>query len=169
MYLKVILFQLIFLLLHYLYDWVPCNLVALFSGTNESVYQHLKIGFFSYIVLTGVEYLVIRKSISSFVQYINARLFTSVYLMWVMTVCFLISPLVFVKIHSILGEIIFSNVALLLTSTFGFIAERHVEKAKPDKWMFGVSIFLFLLVLVQFIVFTNRLPWFDLFAIPEGW
>lgn len=169
LYLKVILFQLIFLLLHYLYDWFPNNLVAIFSGTDESVYQHLKIGFFSYILLTGIEYLFIKKSISSITQFIIARLFTNVYITWVMTVCFLISPLIFVKIHSIPGEIIFANVALLLTSFFSFTAERHVEKSKPDRWMIGVSIFLFLLVLVQFIVFTNRLPWFDLFAIPEGW
>lgn len=43
---KIILIHIIFMLLHYLYDWYPNDSTAIFSGINESVYQHMKIGFF---------------------------------------------------------------------------------------------------------------------------
>ncbi len=31
---------------HFLYEWIPCNFVALFSPVNESVWEHLKLLLF---------------------------------------------------------------------------------------------------------------------------
>ncbi len=166
---KVILFQVVFLLLHYLYEWVPNGITAVFSGIDESVYQHLKIGFFSYLLVALIEYLWLRKGLEAPKRFLVSRLFTCVYYPWVMMVFFLVSPLIFIKIESIPGEIIFANVALLLTTTFSLIVERHVEKAEPTRGFTAVLAALFLIALVQFVVFTNRLPWFDIFARPAGW
>ena len=52
--LKIVLFQLLFLLLHYLYDWFPNSITTIFSGINESVYQHMKICFSSLTLKEGV-------------------------------------------------------------------------------------------------------------------
>ena len=60
---KIIIFQVVFLILHYLYDWFPCQVTQIFSGTNESVFQHMKIGFYSYLVVAFIEFLLIRKNI----------------------------------------------------------------------------------------------------------
>lgn len=166
---KVILFQVLFLILHYLYDWFPNGLTTLFSGINESIYQHMKIGFYCYILVALIEFLWSRDSIASVKNFIFSRLFTVVYLPWVILVMFLIHPLVFVKIESIPGEIIFANIILLLTSLFSIIVEKHVEKVEPGKPFQIVLLILFVLSLSQFIVFTYRLPWFDLFANPPGW
>ena len=166
---KVLLFQVVFLLLHYLYEWVPNGITALFSGIDESVYQHMKIGFFSYLLVAFIEYLWVRKGLEAPRRFLVSRLFTTVYYPWVMMVVFLVSPLVFIKIESIPGEIIFANVALLLTTWFSLVVERHVEKAEPSNGFTLVLAALFLTSLVQFMVFTNRLPWFDIFARPAGW
>jgi hypothetical protein len=139
------------------------------SGTDESVYQHMKIGFFAYITLVLVEYLIIRKNIISNNQFIFSRLFTASFYPLVMMVIYLLGPMVFGQFQSILAEIIFANVALFLTSLSAFIIERQVESSLPLLGFKIVVIALFFLSLLQFIVFTIELPWFDIFAIPPGW
>lgn len=166
---KVILFQIVFLLMHFLYDWLPNGITTLFSGINESVYQHMKIGFYCYILVALIEYLWARPSISSRKRFLFSRLFTVVFLPYVMLIMFLISPIVFIKIESIPGEIIFANVTLILTSVSSLLVEKQVEKAEPGTSFQIVLLVLFLLTLTQFVVFTYRLPWFDLFATPPGW
>ena len=52
MYLRGLVFLIIFLILHYLYEWFPNIITQIFSGTDESLYQHLKIGFYDYLILT---------------------------------------------------------------------------------------------------------------------
>lgn len=166
---KVILLQVLFLVLHYLYDWFPNDLVSMISGINESVYQHMKIGFFAYIMLVVIEYLIIWKNINSINKFIYSRLFTASYYPLVMMVIFLLGPMVFGHFQSTAAEIIFANIALLLTSLSALVIESHVEGAKPLLGFKVVAILLFLVSLSQFIIFTFRLPWFDIFAIPPGW
>lgn len=166
---KAIILQVLFLILHYLYDWFPNNLIRLVSGTDESVYQHMKIGFFAYISLVIIEYLIIRKKINSTKNFIYSRFFTATYYPLVMMVIFLIGPMVFGQFQSILAEIIFANLALLLTSLSGFIVERHVESAQHLLGFKIIVILLFFVTLSQFIIFTIERPWFDIFAVPPGW
>ena len=54
----IIICQFVFLLLHYLYDWFPGSVSAIFSGINESVYQHMKIGFFSALIVVLIEVVI---------------------------------------------------------------------------------------------------------------
>ena len=166
---KIILFQGFFLLLHYLYDWFPNNLLSLISGIDESVYQDMKIGFFAYIVLVVLEYFVIRKSLNSMSKYIYSRLFTASYYPLVMMVIYLLGPMIFGQFDNIPAEIIFANIALLLTSLSAFIVERHIEGYQPSLGFKIIAAFLFFVSLSQFIIFTFELPWFDIFAIPPGW
>jgi hypothetical protein len=42
---KIVIFWVLFLILHFSYDWVKRPIVAVFSGTNESFMQHAKIAF----------------------------------------------------------------------------------------------------------------------------
>ena len=53
----------IFLLLHYSFEWFPNLLTQIFSGTEESVFQHCKVGFYAYLILIVLEYAVFRKKI----------------------------------------------------------------------------------------------------------
>jgi hypothetical protein len=166
---KIVLIHIIFVLLHYLYDWFPNDFTAIFSGINESVYQHMKIGFFSYIVFALIEYAITRKSITKFRQYFFSRLFSATYLPLVMMVIYLFGPLVFGHVDNIGFEIVFANIALLATSFTTLIVEGQVAKSEPGKVFRFVTIALFVLSFFQFIVFTYNLPWFDIFAIPPGY
>jgi hypothetical protein len=71
---KVISFQIIFLVLHYSYDWFPNKITHLFSGIDESVYQHMKLAFYAYFPVVIGEILFQRKSIQSWVNFCYARI-----------------------------------------------------------------------------------------------
>lgn len=166
---KIVLIHIIFILLHYLYDWFPNRFTALFSGINESVYQHMKIGFFAYVIFALIEYSLTRKSISDFAQYFFSRLFSATYLPLVMVVIYLFGPLVFGQFENVTFEIVFANIAILATSFSTLTIERQIENSKAGNAFRFVTIALFVLLLFQFFVFTNKLPWFDVFAIPPGY
>jgi len=166
---KAIVLQIIFIVLHYSYDWFPNNFTALCSGINESVYQHMKIGYFSYVLFALMEFILIRQAIHSFDRYIYARLFSATYFPLVMMVIYLLGPLTFGHTESMLVEIIFANAALLATSVSTLIVEGHIEASKPKVSFRVLTIALFVLSFAQFIVFTFDIPWFDIFAIPPGW
>lgn len=166
---KILLIQAIFLFLHYLPDWFPNNLTSLFSGINESVYQHMKLGYFSYLLFAVIEFFSTRKSIRSFDRYLYARLFSAAFLPLAMMVIYLSGPLVFGRLENMVLEIVFGNAALLATSFSTLTVERHIEKTKPGFTFCVVIAALFVLSFAQFIAFTIRVPWFDIFAIPPGY
>lgn len=168
-WIKVILLHIIFIILHYLYDWFPNIFMSIFSGINESVYQHMKIGFFAYILLILIEFLLTFEAIQSLERYIFSRLFAASYLPLVMMVIYLIGPLLFGHFESVFAEILFANIALIITSLTTVNIEAHIEKSAPNLGLKIIIVFLFLVSVAQFIVFTFDLPWFDIFAIPTGW
>lgn len=44
-------------LFHFLYVWTQNGLIALFSAVNESIWEHVKIVFFPYLIAAGIEYM----------------------------------------------------------------------------------------------------------------
>ncbi len=166
---KVILYQVLFLVIHYLYDWFPNSLTYFLGATNESVFQHMKGGFYTYIALTVVEYGLTRQVIPSKSRYFFSRLPGSAILPLLMAAYFFVGPAVFVKIESVPLEILFANLALIATSGSTFLLEDLFERSELStglKWMFML---LFISAAMQFAIFNYRLPWFDVFATPPGW
>jgi len=63
---KIIGVIIVFLLsfpLHFLYDLFPNFLTSIFSNVNESIWEHMKIIFTTYILYGGVEYLIFREKV----------------------------------------------------------------------------------------------------------
>jgi hypothetical protein len=87
----------------------------------------------------------------------------------VMMPIYLVGPLVFGKTGSTLFEIVFANLALLATILCTLVVEAQLESRPQNTSFKVVSILLFTVSLVQFIVFTYQLPWFDIFTVPPGY
>ena len=166
---KVILYQVLFLVIHYLYDWFPGSLTYFFSATNESVFQHMKTGFYTYIALTAIEYGLANQAIPSKSRYFYARLFGASILPLLMLAYFLAGPAMFIKIESILLEVLFANLALVATSSSTFLLEGLFEKSELSPGLKWMILLLFMLTAMQCVIFNYRLPWFDVFAVPPGW
>ncbi|HNR01780.1 MAG TPA: DUF6512 family protein [Anaerolineaceae bacterium] len=164
--LKILLIQLIYSLLHFLYDWFPNSFTAIFSGIDDSIYQHMKMCFYSYIIFALLEYALTRKSLVQGRQFLFSRLFSATYFPLVMVIIYLFAPLVFGRMESIALEVIYANIALFVSSSFTLVVEDQLEKTKPGSLFILVTVTLFVISLVQYITFTYKLPWIDIFSIP---
>jgi hypothetical protein len=165
---KMVVYQVIFLLLHYTYDWFPNNLAKIFSGINESIFQHMKIAFFSYIILSLIEYLWVRKRTPTN-AYFFSRVFATSFIPWTVFVFYFMAAAYYGEIDNIPIEILYANLVLFMASFATIIVEQHIEKAQPGIAFKIVCGALFLVSLSYYIIFTYRLPWFDVFAVPPGW
>ena len=165
---KTLINQVVFLGLHYAYDFFPTTFVSLFSGINESIFQHMKIGYFSYLITNMIELVFQRKKIN-LKNFITTRILTTMLLPWIMFLLYFLPEAVYGKVNNLIVKIVLANMVLLLTSVLTVLVERHIEKATPSKGFMWASVCLFLIAGFLFIVYTFRLPWFDVFAIPPGW
>ena len=54
-------------LLHYIYSWTGTSkIVGLFVPVNESVWEHLKLGYWSAVLFSFAEYLQIKNSVNNY-------------------------------------------------------------------------------------------------------
>lgn len=166
---KVILLQVTFLLLHYVYVWFPNTITGLFSAINESTYQHMKIAFFSYILVSLIEYALFNKRIESRKNFFFARTLSTVLYTLFVIVWYYVSCAYFVKFESVFLEILFANLAVIMTAITTINIELQLEKAEFNRGLKWISVIVFLVTLSEFIIFTHRLPWLDVFANPPGY
>lgn len=174
---KMIAYQVIFLLLHYAYDWFPNSLTKIFSGIDESIFQHMKVAFYSYIIISIIEYFWLRKKSPESIEirsgartaHFFSRLFATTFIPWTIFVFYFMAAAYYGEIDNIPLEILYANLVLLLASYSAIIVERHIQKAQPGTAFKVITGFMFLVSFSYYIIFTYRLPWFDVFAIPPGW
>ena len=167
-FIKVLINHAIFLILHYAYDFFPNSFVALLSGINESMFQHMKIGFFSYGLASAIEltWLGRTKKISG-VLFI--RLFTTTLLPWIMMLIYYVPVAFFGEIDSYVLEIVIANTVLILTALQTVLLEQDFDRMNVSFKFKVLSSLVFVIAGFLFIFFTFQLPWFDVFAVPPGW
>ena len=58
---NVFLILLIATILHYAYELIPNNIVASFTPVNESIFEHMKMNFNSFIIASIIEYFYLKR------------------------------------------------------------------------------------------------------------
>ena len=166
---KVLGFWACFLILHYSYDFLPALPIKIISGTNESFYQHAKIGFYAYLIVNLVEYFTRRKDIDNMESFIFTRLFSTTMLPWFIFIIWFIAPAYYGPINNVAIEIIYANIALILSGVCVLAIEQIMEDIPYQVLSKVVIITLFLISISQYTIFTFKSPWVDVFAIPMGY
>lgn len=83
MFLKTFLYLIIFALLHFSYDLAKLEFLKPFGGIDESIFQHLKMAFGSYIIASLIEYSYLKKRFKSFFNFFIPRLFSAITIPWI--------------------------------------------------------------------------------------
>ena len=156
----------IFLLLHYSFEWFPNLLTQIFSGTEESVFQHCKVGFYAYLILIVLEYAVFRKKIKETTKYWWSRLLGAFLIPWVIFVIWFSAPAVYGFIPILWLEILYANICTYLTILGISIIERNFEELNFSRAMKTCLIILLLILIMEFTIFSFKLPWADMFVAP---
>jgi hypothetical protein len=162
--LKLLVFWVLFLILHFSYSWFPNPIVAVFSGTNECIMQHAKIGFIAYSIASLIEYLLWKRKQPGRRSSFNARVLTALFFPWVMFIIWYIAPAFYGQpMPTVAAEIIYANIALLAVGGTLAWAETDLEKIVLSPWKERLLWFLWVLSLVEMVIFTFRIPWADFF------
>jgi hypothetical protein len=130
-WLKTIFYLLTFQLLHFFYDWLPSPFVAIFSGISESILQHIKIGFFAFLLFSAVELLLRHKHYPSKIarrRFWVARLLIASLSCWMIFVIWHIVPSIRgALMPNDLTEILYAVVATYLVGLFSFWLSADLE------------------------------------------
>lgn len=167
--LKIIGFWFSFMVLHFGYKAFPQTPLAWIAPINESVFQHIKGVFYAYAIVNVVEYGLRRKAIEQRVAFTYARIFSTLIVPWVMSILWYMAPAYYGQIHSIPLEVLYANVIMLLTGIAIVIMERGFETIRYPRELKLLLVVLLVIAVSQYTLFTFKLPWADVFAVPAGW
>ncbi len=145
--------------LHYLYDLAGKNkIAALFSGVNESTWEHIKLLYFPVF----------------FYSLVQNRLMTDVAGFWCIRLVglltgFVLIPVLFYTINGVFGKTPdFINIAIFFVSAAAvFISEKYLWNINAFPFCNGVAAFTVICVIgILFFVFTFKTPKIPLFRDP---
>ena len=140
----VFLFLLSFLW-HFVYDWFPNNIFALFFPVNESIFEHMKMIFTSYMFYLLIKILFNKKHENNLISsFVIASLFN--------IVIFLI---IYIPIYLLFGEklvvtLILYFITILISNYLMYKIQNKKINSKINKY----SVYIIPLVYIVFTLFT---------------
>lgn len=145
-------------LLHFTYEWSGENkIIGIFSATNESVWEHLKLVFYPMLILGIIEYFILKGKANNYIEAKTIGIFTAISFIIVFfytytgilgTNFFIIDILTFI-ISIILGEYVAYKIMNL-----------EEQSTNMTKILSGIILIFFL---ICFITFTFKTPNVNLF------
>lgn len=162
------LYWLTFLLLYFLYKFIPLTPFKIICGICESNFQHYKVSFFSWIIVSLGEYLWMSRKIQDRRVFLYSRLATATILPWFVFILWYLGVALFGRLPSIPLEIAYANVITIIVGIFANIFEQGISRITYPRELKTIILILFLASLVVYIVFTfGELPWADVFIEPN--
>lgn len=148
------------IILHFIYDWSGGEtLAALFGAVNESVWEHMKIFTFPYVVWSFIELFTLRPVFKRFVAVKGLTLYFL--LLSIPTFFYTYTALIG---HSILVVDILSG--FLLTIMTFYISYRLATGFPNIDRYYRLSLFLLILYYITYVFFTMSPPKIFLFRDP---
>lgn len=151
-------------LMHFVYDWSGnLKIVGIFAPVNESVWEHLKLGYWPILIWWIVGYFILgRKNISSVSQW-----FVSCVVAELSCLLFIIS--FFYSYTGAFGieSLILDILSFFLGVTIGQITALHIYTyAKTNFISLFLSKIILVLLALAFVVFTFAPPHIPIFMDP---
>lgn len=147
---------------HFIFKWCDSNpIVGLFFSVNESVWEHLKLLFFPYLVWSVIEYFITERHAAYFLSKIKGVLSGMLFLV-----------VFFYTYSGATGKVntFFDVLSFFLGTAAAFVISYLSLKNKSTGSRAGeiISICLFILVAVLFFIFTFSPPLIPLFEDPQN-
>ncbi len=121
---------------HFTYQFIPNNIVAIFVPVNESIWEHMKMLFSSFIIYGVIEYLLLKRF----------KIKTNNYLLSLFSMAFLAIPLyliIFLPIYYRIGENMFVSISLeILVIILMEVLSYYVLRLKNVRFLNVISVIL---------------------------
>ena len=142
---------------HNIYQMLPNILVSFFFPINESIFEHMKIIFTSTIIYGLIDYLLLVKNKIYFNNFSFQLFFTGF-------ISILIFLVIYLPIHYLFSENLIVTLGILfITYIIGQFISSYLLKGPEFKFLNIISIFLIVLVYINFIVLTYTFDKDDFF------
>ncbi len=165
-FIKSFIYLVVFTLLHFGYDITGWIFLKPFCGIDESLFQHLKMAFWAYLITSLLEALLVKNTLHSRSRFWYPRLFSAIILPWVTLLIWYLVPAVFGKLHSNIVEVFWAIFCTYFGVFIVVLFEKTIEKNEFGLPAKIAILLLFLISAFLFIRFTYKLPWIDLFVNP---
>lgn len=166
-YLKGLYFLTIFSVFHFAYEIFPSPVLAPICAINESIWQHLKIAFFSYFVLNLIEFVFRRRSIQNKSGFIFSRLLTTIVIPWFIFILWYTMAAFYGRLKILLLEIIFASIVTALSGIVCATIELNIQDRHFTRNLKAFILIIFAISASLYVIFTYKLPWIDVFVDPE--
>ena len=166
-YIKSLLYLIIFSILHFGYDLTHWSFLTPICGINESVFQHLKMAFWAYLLTSLIEYFVIRNKSSERKSFWYPRLLSTIILPWIVILIWYFVPALCGRVKYLVLEILWSIFSTYSSGVIVGIIEKNIEK---NSFSFSFKMVILILIILSaflYVCFTYNPPWIDLFVNPE--
>lgn len=164
---KTLLYLGMYVLLHFAYEATGWEVLRPIAGTNESVFEHLKIGFFAYFFASLSEFALLRRRPVRSRGFWPSRLLATWSVPWTIVSLWYLAYALTEKPLPLPLELTWALVVTFLSGVFGGFMERGVEDTWVSPEARSVLVILFLVALAFFVAFTYRVPVLDFFAPPS--
>jgi hypothetical protein len=161
------IFFIIFLLLHFLYDFVPHPVVGIVSGTSEAVFQHLKMGFYSYLAAGLIESRLIPayRPVMA-VRPLFSLLGTAVMVPWMLFLLYYLLPAFFGEVENMVFHVIYSVCITYIAGLMAAVLRDEIAHTRLSLNFRTLILILWTATLLIVLVFNNQAPPLDLFELP---
>ncbi len=99
-FIKVLLYLIIFSALHFGYDLTGWVILTPICGIDESIFQHLKMGFWAYLITSIIEFLTVKKKFGDSGTFWYPRFLSAIIIPWIIFLIWYIVPATFGKLSS---------------------------------------------------------------------
>lgn len=148
-------------LFHFLYEWLNYNkIIALFCPVNESVWEHLKLLFFPYLIWTVIEYFLLSRKENYFSSKIKGILCGNLFI-----VTFFYTYSGITGKTSTFIDILSFFIGTALSFTVSYEIMRNSKRGSRAGEI--ISIILFTAIAGIFFLFTFIPPLIPLFEDPQ--
>lgn len=166
-YRKALLYLAFFSVLHFGYDWTHWAWLTPICGINESVFQHLKMAFWAYLLTSLIEYFIVRRKHSERKNFWYPRLLATIIIPWLTILVWYLMPAFCGQVESVVLEITWSIFSTYFGAVMGGIIEKNIEGNVVNSGFKTVILILIIISAFLYICFTYKPPQIDFFANPE--
>jgi len=147
-------------MLHFTFEWSGNQpIIGIFSAVNESVWEHLKLGFWPTLLYAIIEYSLINKKTKNFFPAKTVATYSII----------AVIPAIFYSYTTITGESIFviDILSFILAVVIGQLLSYRLLTYKPlSAKLEKIALFALFILGVAFIVFTFYPPHLPIFQDP---
>ncbi|MGQ9746724.1 MAG: hypothetical protein ACUVQZ_03020 [Candidatus Caldatribacteriaceae bacterium] len=152
-------------ILHFGYTLSKIPILKPICGTSESVFEHLKIGFFAYLLASLCEYILYSRRYQK-LSFFATRFFSTLSIPWIIFLLWYLGVALWGKVEILYLELAFANGVVLVSGMMGKIIEKEIEQIHLSSQFQSIVYILFGITLFIFVRFTYAIPWIDVFALP---